>query len=66
MGWSEVRISCSPEQIVTARGGFQAKHQQYALKHIRAMTINKSQGDTIPTGLAVQITTDYCPWEKLR
>ena len=36
----------------------------YSLKHIGAITINKSQGETLPLGLAVEITEKYSPWEK--
>ena len=41
-----------------------AKRLQYLLRHIGATTINKSQGETLPLGLAVEITKQYSPWEK--
>ena len=41
-----------------------AKRLQYSLKHIGAITINKSQGETLPLGLAVEITKQYLLWEK--
>ena len=63
-GWNEVNIGISPERIILARGGFQAKRVQYSLKHIGATTINKSQGATLPLGIAIEITEEYCPWEK--
>ena len=34
------------------------------LKHIGAITINKAQGETLPLGIAVEITEQYSPWEK--
>ena len=34
------------------------------MKHIGAITINKSQGETLPSGLAVEITEEFSPWEK--
>jgi hypothetical protein len=64
LGWVEVNIGISPERIVVARGSMQAKRMQYSLKHIGATTINKSQGATLPLGLAVEITKEYVPWEK--
>ena len=64
LGWSEVLIGCAPERLVMARGGLQAKRLQYSLKHIGAITINKSQGETLPLGLAVEVTEEYSPWEK--
>ena len=63
-GWNEVNIGIAPERIILARGGFQAKRIQYSLKHIGATTINKSQGATLPLGIAIEITEEYCPWEK--
>ena len=63
-GWEEVKIGCAPERLVQARGGVQAKRRQYALKHIGAITINKSQGATLPLGLAVEMSRQYSPWEK--
>ncbi|MDB4430362.1 GIY-YIG nuclease family protein [bacterium] len=62
--WKEVRIGCASERLVSVRGGLQAKRLQYALKHIGAVTINKSQGATLPAGLAVEITEEYSPWES--
>ena len=62
--WKEVRIGCAPERLVSVRGGLQAKRLQYALKHIGAVTINKSQGATLPAGLAIEITREYSPWES--
>ena len=64
MCWNEVNIGIAPERIILAKGGFQAKRIQYSLKHIGATTINKSQGATLPLGIAIEITRDYCPWEK--
>ena len=63
-GWNEVYIGVSPEKIINARGGISAKRLQYSLKHIGAITINKSQGETLPMGIAVEITRQYSPWEK--
>ena len=63
-GWKEAKISVAPERPVTARRGFQAKRTQYALKHTGALTVNKSQGDTIPGTLAVEISHQTSPWEK--
>ena len=64
LGWNEVQIGCAAERIIVARGGLQAKRLQYSLKHIGAITINKSQGETLPLGLAVEITKKYSPWQK--
>ena len=64
LGWVEVIIGVTPERLVKIRGGIQAKRLQYSLKHIGAITINKSQGETLPSGLAVEITEEFSPWEK--
>ena len=61
--WVEVRIGCTPERLVPARYGIQAKRLQYSLKHIGAITINKAQGATLPLGLAVEISEEFSPWE---
>ena len=63
-GWNEVNIGIAPERIILGRGGFHVKRVQYSLKHIGAITINKSQGATLPLGIAIEITKEYCPWEK--
>ena len=63
-GWNEVSIGVSPEKIVSARGGIHTKRLQYSLKHIGAITINKSQGETLPLGIAIEITQQYSLWEK--
>ena len=62
--WNEVLVGVTPERVIPARGGLQAKRLQYSLKHIGATTINKSQGETLPQGLAIEITEQYSPWEK--
>jgi len=62
-GWVEVTVRCAPEQIVRSRM-FQGKRQQYFLKHKGAYTINKSQGETLFGGVAVEITVKYSPWQK--
>ena len=64
LGWEEVIIGVTPERLVKIRGRLQAKRLQYLLKHIGAITINKSQGETLASGLAVEITKDFSPWEK--
>jgi len=64
MGWKEVKIGVDPERPVRTRGGYQAIRKQYSLKHVGAMTVNKSQGDTIPGTLAVEMPVVTCPWEK--
>ncbi len=64
MEWVEVSIGCAPELIKTVGGGFHAKRQQYALKPLGAITVHKAQGGTFPFGVAVEITTQYKPWEK--
>ena len=51
--WNEILIGCAPTRIISVRGGLQAMRLQYSLKHIGAITINKSQGETMPLGLAV-------------
>lgn len=63
-GWNNVYIGVAPERIISTRGGMHAKRLQYSLKHIGATTINKCQGETLPLGLAVEITKEYSPWEK--
>ena len=62
--WVELSIGVAPERVVIVRGGLQAKRLQYSLKHIGAITINKSQGETLPLGIAIEITEQYSPWEK--
>ena len=34
------------------------------MKHIGATTINKSQGETLPQELVIEITEKYSQWEK--
>ena len=64
LGWNEVSIGCSPERLVLARGALQAKMIKYSIKRIGEITINKSQGETLPLGLAVKITHQYSPFGK--
>ncbi len=65
LGWCEVSIGTAPEREIHAPNRYFAKRKQYALKHVGAMTINKSQGDTIPAGVAIEISSEQsCPWEK--
>jgi hypothetical protein len=65
LGWKEIRIGTTPKRDLVVGGGFRAKRKQYSLKHIGALTINKSQGDTLPGGLAIEISCDgQAPWEK--
>ena len=65
MGWTPVRIGVAPERNIRAKNGYHALRKQYSLKHVGATTINKSQGDTIPLGLALEISRENsCPWEK--
>jgi hypothetical protein len=61
--WIEVKIGCSPKQIVVCCGGFYAKCVQCALNHCGALTINKVQGYTIHH-VAVEISTASAPWES--
>ena len=61
LGWIEVLIGCAPERIVYARGSLQAKRLKYLLKHIGAITIKKSRGETISPGIAIEITEQYSP-----
>ena len=63
-GWNKLLIGVAPERIIPTRGGMHAKRLQYSLKHIGAITINKLQGETLPLGLAVEITKQYLLWEK--
>ena len=50
---------------VSVSGGYHAKRKKYSLKHIGALTVNKSQGDTLPAGLAIEIKGNgKAPWEK--
>lgn len=63
-GWNEIYIGCAPERVILGARGIQGTRLQYSLKHIGAITINKSQGETLPLGLAVEITEEYSPWEK--
>ena len=63
-GWKEVSIGVAPERDVKASNQYHARRKQYSLKHVGAITINKSQGDTIPAGVAIEITEENCPWEK--
>ena len=62
-GWRETTVGIAPEREVIVRGGLVAKRHQYTLKHIGATTIEKSQGATLPNGLALEITSDYSPWD---
>ena len=64
LDWKEVMIGVSPERIILTQGGSQAKRLQYCLKHIGAITINKSQGEILSSGIAIEITEQYFPWEK--
>ena len=62
--WTEVTMKVAPEREITARYGRKARRKQYAMRHVGALTINKSQGDIIPTGLAVEISETCSPWQK--
>ena len=53
-GWKERRIGFTVERNVSVRGGYHAKRKQYSLKHIGALLINMSQGDTLPAGLTIK------------
>ena len=57
-------MKVSPKREITARYGRKARCKQYAMGNVGALTINKSQGDTIPTGLAVEISETCSPWQK--
>ena len=46
-------IGCSPERYVIARGRVEAKRLHYSLKQIGAIAKNKSQGETLLQGIAV-------------
>ena len=63
-GWTETTVGCAAERDVNVRGGLVARRVQYSLKHIGATTINKSQGATLPYGIAVEISEKYSPWES--
>lgn len=63
-GWKETKVGVAPERFVSVRGGIHAKRLQFSLKHIGATTINKSQGATLPSGIAVEFTEEYSPWER--
>lgn len=65
MGYREVRVGFCPDRIHTLRGGVQAKRQQYALSHLGAFTVNKVQGLTIYTPIAIECTsTANTLWEQ--
>ena len=64
LDWNEIYIGCAPERIIVSTRGVQGVRLQYSLKHIGAITINKSQGETLPFGIAVEITEKFSPWEK--
>ena len=55
-GWNEVHIGVSSEKYINAREGISAKGLQYSHKHIGGFTINRSQGGTLPIGIAIEIT----------
>ena len=65
-GWNEALIGCALERVVLERGELKAKIPQYLLKRIGAITINKSQGETLSLVLAVKITHQYSPREKVQ
>ena len=63
--WKEVLVGTAQKINGTAGDGYQGKRKQYCLKYARACTIDKSQGQTIPMGIAVKISSkDTCLWEK--
>jgi len=41
-GWNEIYIGCAPERVILGSRGIQGIRLQYSLKHIGAITINKS------------------------
>ena len=65
MGWREVSIGTAPERVIVAQNRYYGRRKQYALKHTGASTVNKAQGDTLPLGAAVKVTSNNsCPWQK--
>ena len=64
MGWREVSVGVAPQRPVRVRGGILAQRAQYALKHIGAITIDRPLGLTLPAGIAVEISSNYSPWNK--
>jgi len=62
-GWTEVRISCAPQYIITVEG-IQGFRQQYSLVHIGTSTINKQTGNTIPRCAIEFSNKKSCPWER--
>ena len=47
LGWKEVTIGVASERNILLQGGLHAKSLLYSLKYIGAITINKSQGETL-------------------
>ena len=62
--WREVSIGVAAQRPVSVRGGILAQRIQYALKHIGAITIDRTLGLTLPAGIAVEISSNSTPWNK--
>lgn len=64
-GCKENLIGVAPERAISVRGGFQAIRKQISLKHVGAITIDKSRGDTIAAGIDIEIShSESCPFSK--
>ena len=44
-------------QDIVVTGNFEVRRKQYALQHVGALIINKPQCGTIPSGIAVKISS---------
>lgn len=65
LGWKKVGIPIANyNKIHNVRGNFQAKRDQYALRPLGATTISKAQGQTLPSGIAIEFSKQNAPWSK--
>ena len=62
--WREVSIGVAAQRPVRVRGGILAQRIQYALKHIGEITIDRTLRLTLPAGIAVEISSNFSPWNK--
>ena len=63
-GCNKIYISCTLERGHLGILGIQGIDYNPLQKKIGAITINKSQGETLHLGLSVEITEAYSPWDE--
>ena len=62
-GWEKIKIGIPDERFVSVDSR-QACRKQYTIRHMGSSTINKQMGNTLTGTVAIEMTTECCPWEK--